>query len=263
MEFNLLSEKDLERYSRQIILKNVGEGGQQKLLNARVLVIGVGGLGSPALIYLASAGVGAGAGGELAVIDFDNVCITNLTRQIIHTEADISRPKVISALESINALNSDVKFKTYNERLTQQNIKEIFKNYDYIIDGSDNFATRFLVNKTAWDLSLPLISGALSGFEGQIIVVDHKHNSACYACGFPVVPNPDNVSRCDTVGIFGSVAGVVGTILATEALKVILDIGSILRGKLLIVDTLEHIYRVIELAKNETCECCSKPRAKK
>lgn len=247
----MLDDRQLERYSRQIILPMVGEEGQLRLLQSKVLVIGVGGLGSPVLLYLAAAGVGT-----IGIVDFDLVDSSNLQRQVIHTENDISRSKVISAKERIEHLNSDVVVETHPRRLNKKTVKEICDQYAIIVDGSDNFATRYLVNKLAFQEKKILVTGALSGFEGQIMVMDPHRDTPCYRCIFPTVPDNRNVSRCDTVGVFGATAGVIGTLQATEVLKVILGLGTPLCNKMLLVDTLSNTYKSLQTHKDPNCIDC-------
>ena len=253
----MLSDAQLERYSRQIILDTVGEEGQEELLQSRVLVIGAGGLGSPVLLYLAAAGVG-----NIGVVDFDTVDSSNLQRQIVHMQGDISRPKILSAKEKIENLNQDVSIKTYHERLHETNIEKVFEEYTVIVDGSDNFVTRYLVNKTAWRMQKILVSGALSRFEGQVMVIDSRKNTPCYRCIFPTVPENPNISRCDTIGVFGATAGVIGTLQAVEVLKVLLNIGTTLHHKMLLVDTLDITYKIVETKKNPYCKDCQTKKIK-
>ena len=246
-----LTDEQLERYARHVILDIVGEKGQLKLLNSKVLVVGAGGLGSPVLLYLAAAGIGT-----LGIVDFDTVDATNLQRQVIHTEEDVGRAKVISAKETIELLNSEVVVTTYRTRIDADNANEIFAQYDVIVDGSDNFATRYLVNAAAWQLKKPLVSAALSRFEGQLMVLDANHNTPCYQCVFPTAPDLENVSRCDTVGVFGVIAGVLGTLQASEVLKIILNIGQPLHGKMLMIDVLDNVYKTFITPKDKQCGVC-------
>ncbi len=247
----MLTDAQLERYARHVILDMVGEEGQEKILNASVLVVGAGGLGSPVLLYLASAGVGT-----LGIIDFDTVDETNLQRQIIHTEEDVGRAKVISAKEKLEVLNSEVMVNTYRMRLDKESVEELFAEYDIIVDGSDNFATRYLINEMAWKLNKVLVSGAISRFEGQVLVVAKNKNTPCYQCVFPESPDLENVSRCDTVGVFGVIVGIVGTMQANEVLKIILDIGKPLYGKMLMIDALDNDYRTFTAHKDKNCQTC-------
>src|SRR3989339_1878709 len=203
----------IERYSRHIILKDVGVEGQIKLLEGKVLVVGAGGLGSPAALYLAAAGVGT-----IGIIDNDVVDITNLQRQIIHTTPDINRPKVISAKEKIEKINPDVKVKTYHELLTTDNINDIFSEYDFILDGTDNFPTKFLINDACVMAKKPLVHAGIFRFEGQMLTI-LPGKGPCYRCLFPDPPPPGLVPSCQEAGVLGCVAGVMGTLQATETIK--------------------------------------------
>ena len=248
---NTLTDTQLERYARHVILDMVGEKGQVKLLNSKVLVIGAGGLGSPVLLYLAAAGIGT-----LGIVDFDTVDETNLQRQIIHTEEDVGRAKIVSAKEKIELLNNEIEINTYRTRIDEDNAEEIMQGYDIIVDGSDNFTTRYLINEIAWRLKKPLVSGAISRFEGQLMVLDATHDTPCYQCVFPTAPDLENVSRCDTVGVFGVIVGIVGTMQANEVLKIILGIGTPLHGKMLMVDALDSMYKTFKTTKDENCKIC-------
>lgn len=246
-----LNDDQLERYARHIILKEVGGPGQQKLMNAKVLVIGAGGLGSPLLMYLAAAGVGT-----LGIIDDDNVDLSNLQRQIIHKTDTLGTSKVESAAKSIKEINPDVQVNLYSERLTEENAEKIIAEYDIVADGCDNFTTRFLVNDTCLKLNKPLISGALSQFDGQLATFKgYEADKPCYRCLVP--DHPTGVLSCAEAGILGAVAGVVGTMQAVEVLKEILEIGDSLAGKLLIYDSLSAASRVIKLPKDPGCKYCN------
>ncbi|MCM8824334.1 MAG: molybdopterin-synthase adenylyltransferase MoeB [Candidatus Omnitrophica bacterium] len=254
----MLRDDQIERYSRQIILPNVGGKGQERLLAAKVLIIGAGGLGSPAALYLASAGIGT-----LGIIDSDKVELNNLQRQIIHSIKDVGRPKVESAQDRINAINEDVKVITYNLRLTSENILDVIKDYDIIVDGSDNFPTRYLVNDACVLLNKPLSHGAIFRFDGQVMTI-LPHQSACYRCLFPEPPPPGLVPSCQEAGILGAVAGIIGVIQANEVLKYILGIGTLLAGKLLVFNALDCSFRQVKVPKNPNCPICGQePTIKK
>ncbi|MCC3861891.1 HesA/MoeB/ThiF family protein [Pseudemcibacter aquimaris] len=246
-----LTDEQLERYARHIILKEVGGPGQQALMNAKVLVIGAGGLGSPLLMYLAAAGIGT-----IGIIDDDTVDLSNLQRQIIHKTDALDTSKVESAANSIHEINPDIQVNVYAERLTDDNAEKIISEYDLVADGCDNFTTRFLVNDTCLKLEKPLISGALSQFDGQLATFKgYEHDKPCYRCLVP--DHPQGVLSCAEAGILGAVAGVVGTMQAVEVLKEILEIGDGLAGKLLIYDALSATSRTIKLPKDPGCKYCN------
>ncbi|MEG8946167.1 HesA/MoeB/ThiF family protein [Rosettibacter firmus] len=245
------SEEQIIRYSRNIILKEVGGEGQKKLLESKVLVIGAGGLGSPVLLYLAAAGIGT-----LGIIDSDVVDLSNLQRQIIHFTPDINIPKVDSAKSKIQQLNPDVNVITYNERLTSKNIVEIIKDYDFIIDGTDNFPTKFLVNDACVMNNKPFSHAGILRFEGQTFT--YTPGNMCYRCIFKEPPPKGVVPTCSEAGILGAVAGVIGTIQAVEALKYILQKGDLLTNKLLTFNALTTQFREIKLKRNENCPVCGK-----
>lgn len=244
-----LNEEQIERYSRQIILKEVGGMGQEKLLSGKILIIGGGGLGSPAALYLAAAGVGT-----IGIVDFDKVDLTNLQRQIIHTTADVGREKVLSAKEKIEAINPEVKVITYNVLLDSQNIEEIIKEYDFIIDGTDNFSAKFLINDACVMSKKPFSHGGILRFEGQTLT--YIPGQACYRCFFKEPPPKGAVPTCSQAGILGAVAGMLGTIQAAEALKYLIGIGDLLVNRLLIFDALKMQYREVKIKKNNDCPVC-------
>jgi len=253
-----LREDQIERYSRQIILPQVGGKGQEKLLNAKVLIIGAGGLGSPCAMYLASAGIG-----KIGIVDSDKVELNNLQRQILHSTKDLGRPKVESAKGKIKAINQDVEVMTYNLRLTSENILDIIKDYDIVVDGSDNFPTRYLVNDACILSKKPLSHGAIFRFDGQATTII-PGKSPCYRCLFPEPPPPGLVPSCQEAGILGAVAGVIGTIQANEVLKYILGIGDLLIGELLIFNALDSSFRKVLVPKNKGCPVCGEnPTIKK
>ncbi len=243
------TEEQIIRYSRNIILKEVGGEGQKKLLQSKVLIIGAGGLGSPILLYLAAAGIGT-----LGIIDSDLVDLSNLQRQIIHFTPDINKPKVESAKNKIEQLNPDVKIVTYNERLTSKNILEIIKDYDFIIDGTDNFPTKFLVNDACVMNNKPFSHAGILRFEGQTFT--YTPGNMCYRCIFKEPPPKGVVPTCSEAGILGAVAGVIGTIQAVEALKYILNKGELLTNKLLTFNALTTQFREIKLKRNNNCILC-------
>lgn len=246
-----LTDDQLERYARHIILKEVGGPGQKKLMKAKVLVIGAGGLGSPVLMYLAAAGVGT-----LGIIDDDTVDLSNLQRQIIHMTDALGIEKVSSAKKTILEINPNIKVITHDERLDENNAEEIIRSYDIVADGCDNFTTRFLVNDLCLKYKIPLISGALSQFDGQLATFKgYEKDLPCYRC---LVPNhPRGVLSCAEAGILGAVAGVVGTMQAVEVLKEILGLGEGLGGKLMIYDALSATSRTIKLPKDPGCKFCN------
>jgi molybdopterin/thiamine biosynthesis adenylyltransferase len=245
-------ETSLQRYSRNIILKEVGVEGQIKLRMGSVLVIGAGGLGSPALLYLAAAGVG-----RIGIVDLDRVDMTNLQRQIIHFTPDIGKPKTLSAKEKILKLNPDVKVETYDVLLTSENIREIIKNYDFVIDGTDNFRSKFLINDACFFEKKPLSHGGILRFTGQTMTII-PGESVCYRCVFSSPPPRNAVPTCSQAGILGSVAGILGTIQATEALKFLIGVGELLTNTLLTFDAKNFQFRKVSLRKNENCRICGK-----
>lgn len=245
-----LSEEEIERYSRQIILSEVGGVGQEKLLNSSILVVGAGGLGSPVLLYLAAAGVG-----RIGIVDSDEVELNNLQRQIVHSTDDVGRKKVESAKETLLQINPQIKVETYGVRLNSSNALGIISSYDLVIDGSDNFATRYLLNDSCVMLKKPLVEAAILRFEGQIMsIIPGK--GACYRCLFPEPPPPDAVPNCQQAGILGPVAGVMGSLQTIEALKILLGKGNFLKGRLLIVDTLNLIFHLVNVRRNPDCAVC-------
>jgi adenylyltransferase/sulfurtransferase len=247
------TEEQIKRYARHIILPEVGGKGQEKLLNSKVLVIGAGGLGSPAILYLAAAGVGT-----IGIVDFDVVDFSNLQRQVIHNTERVGTPKVESAKKTVEMLNPDVKVITYNTRISKENIMDIIKDYDVVLDGTDNFPTRFLINDACYFAGKPLVSAAMLRFEGQVSVFDYrnKEKSPCYRCLFPEPPPPGLVPSCQEAGILGSIGGIMGCIQATETIKLILGIGEPLVGKLLIMDALSMDFRKVKLRKDPNCPLC-------
>jgi adenylyltransferase/sulfurtransferase len=248
-----LSETQFRRYARHLILDEVGEEGQEKLLQSRVLVIGAGGLGSPMLLYLAAAGVGT-----IGVIDNDRVDLTNLQRQIVHATERVGALKVDSARTGLAAVNDDVRVETHAVRLAPENAADIIAGYDLVADGSDNFATRYLLTEQCFRLGKPLVAAALSPFEGQLSVFRPYLGAGhpCYRCLFREPPPPDMVPRCEEAGILGAVAGVMGTLQAVEVLKELLGLGDSLDGALLIYDALQARFHRIRIAKDPHCPTC-------
>lgn len=245
-----LNNEEVLRYSRHLIMPEVGMEGQQKLKAARVLCIGTGGLGSPLALYLAAAGVGT-----LGLVDFDVVDFTNLQRQVIHFTSDVGRPKLESAREKIAAINPFVNVKPFETRLTSQNALEIFADFDIIVDGTDNFPTRFLVNDACVFTGKPNVYGSIFRFEGQASVFAAK-DGPCYRCLYPEPPPPGLVPSCAEGGVLGILPGLVGLIQATEAIKLILGSGDPLIGRLLLVDALGMKFRELKLRKNPDCVVC-------
>jgi adenylyltransferase/sulfurtransferase len=249
--FMTFTKPQLNRYARHIILPNVGAQGQQKLLESKVLVIGAGGLGSPILMYLAAAGVGT-----LGIVDFDTVDLSNLQRQIVHTTPDIGKSKTLSAQEHLRTLNPDVNIIPYQEALNSQNARQILQNYDLVMDGSDNFPTRYLVNDACVLENKPLLYGAISQFEGQLSLFHADNEAPCYRCLFPTPPKPGTVPSCAEAGVFGVLPGVVGSFMATEAIKFLLGLGEVLSGILLHYDGLYSETRKINIGRNPKCVVC-------
>ncbi len=248
----VLSSDEKARYSRHILLTEVGIQGQLRLKSARVLVIGAGGLGSPAALYLAAAGVGT-----LGIVDGDTVDISNLQRQILHTTASVGRNKTDSARESLSALNPTITLETHNTLLSRDNALAIISDYDLILDGTDNFATRYLVNDACGLLGKPLVYGSVFRFTGQVSVFDAKRGG-CYRCLYPTPPAPELVPNCAEGGVLGVLPGIVGTLQAAEALKIVLGIGETLHRRLLLIDALTMEFSRINFPHNPHCALCGK-----
>jgi adenylyltransferase/sulfurtransferase len=244
------SKEQLNRYSRHFILPEVGEKGQAKLLESKVLLIGAGGLGSPSAFYLAAAGVGT-----LGIVDDDVVDMSNLQRQILHTNDRVGVSKVESARLTLNALNPDVKVIGYQERLSSENILEIIKDYDVIVDGCDNFPTRYLVNDACVMTGKPNVHGSIFQFEGQASVF-YPHRGPCYRCLFPEPPPPGAAPSCQEAGVLGVLPGLVGTVQALETIKLLLGIGKPLIGRMIYFDTLSMELRIHKLRKDKNCPVC-------
>lgn len=253
----MLSDDQLDRYARHLILREVGGVGQQKFLDAKVLVIGAGGLGSPLLMYLAAAGVGT-----LGIVDDDVVSLSNLQRQVLHDTPSVGRPKTESAREAIARLNPDVKVVVHNTRLTADNAAALIADYDLVADGTDNFETRFLVNDACYLGGKTLVSAAVGQFEGQLstykahVRPGGERVYPCYRCIFPSPPPPGTVPTCQEAGILGAVTGVLGTLQAVEVLKEILGIGESMAGRLLIQDLLAGESRTVRVRPDDGCKLC-------
>ncbi len=253
----VLNDEQRIRYSRHTLLKEVGEAGQIKLLESKVLLIGAGGLGSPAAMYLAAAGVGT-----LGIVDFDTVDVSNLQRQLLHGNKDVGRPKVESAADRIKDINPDVKVIGYREPITSHNALEIIKAYDIVLNGSDNFPTRYLVNDACQFLGKPLVDASIFMFEGQVAVYqprDEAHGvegGPCYRCLYPDPPPPGEVPSCAEAGVLGVLPGIVGSAQAIEAIKLLLGIGEPLIGRLLMIDTLDMTFRTLRIQRNPDCPVC-------
>ncbi|MCV6823642.1 MULTISPECIES: HesA/MoeB/ThiF family protein [Halocynthiibacter] len=245
------SETELDRYARHIVLREVGGLGQKRLREARVLVIGAGGLGAPALQYLGAAGVGT-----IGVVDDDVVENANLQRQVIHKDAAIGTPKVFSAQSELQAQNPFISVRPYHRRLDQESAEALFAEYDLILDGTDNFDTRYMVNRVAVALGKPLISAAMTQWEGQISLYDPAHGGPCYQCVFPEPPAPGLVPSCSEAGVIGPLPGVMGSMMAVEAIKVITGAGENLRGVLFTYDALYGETRKFTTSKRADCPVC-------
>jgi sulfur-carrier protein adenylyltransferase/sulfurtransferase len=249
----LFTEEQVQRYSRHIILPNVGAKGQRKLLDGSVLVIGAGGLGSPIAMYLAAAGVG-----KLGIIDFDRVDLTNLQRQILHTTSDVGRSKVDSAVEHLRAINPTIEVVPHETLLFSTNAMEIIGDYDVVIDGTDNFPVRYLVNDATQFLGKPLVYGSIYQFEGQATVFMPGKETPCYRCLFPSPPPPGTVPSCAEGGVFGVLPGVIGSIQATEAIKLLTGEGQTLEGRLLLYDALHLSFEEVKIRWDADCPVCGK-----
>ena len=244
-----LTPEQVKRYSRHIIMGDVGSKGQRALMGSKALIIGAGGLGSPSAIYLSLAGVGT-----VGIVDFDVVELSNLQRQVLHHTSDVGRPKVQSAYDNIKAYNPDVNVVLHETRLDSSNAIEIISEYDLVINGADNFATRYLVNDACYLLNKPLMDGSILIFDGQATVF--IPGQGCYRCLFPAPPPPGMVPNCAEAGVLGALTGLVGSIQATEALKHILGIGESLSSRLLLIDALSMTFREVRLKRNPNCPLC-------
>ncbi|MCU4926425.1 molybdopterin-synthase adenylyltransferase MoeB [Halobacteria archaeon AArc-dxtr1] len=249
-----LDATQLDRYSRHVIMDEVGPEGQQRLLEGSALVVGAGGLGSPAIQYLAAAGVG-----RLSIVDDDEVERSNLQRQVIHGDADVGRPKVDSAADFVAELNPDVTVETHETRLTAETVDELAASYDVVLDATDNFATRYLLNDYCALTGTALSHGAIYRFEGQVTTFTNERNaveSPCYRCVFPEAPEPGTVPDCATTGVLGVLPGTVGCIQATEVVKYLLDQGELLEGRILTYDAMGMQFDEIEVRRNPACPVC-------
>ena len=245
------TEEQIQRYSRQIILPDVGGKGQQKLARAKVLIVGAGGLGSPIALYLGAAGVG-----NIGLIDGDVVDLSNLQRQVLHTTDSVGVPKVESGRRLLSALNPDVTVTTFQENIQVDNIMKILPEYDLVLDGSDNFGTRFLVNDACFFAKKTLISGSIFRFEGQLTTIKSQEGFPCYRCLYPEPPPAGLVPNCQEAGVLGVLAGTIGVLQANEAIKEILGIGETLADRLLIYDALEMTFRKVGRPKDPQCPLC-------
>ncbi len=250
------TKKQIERYSRQIVLKKIGVVGQKKLLKSSVLIVGAGGLGSPIAIYLAALGIG-----KIGIIDKDSVEISNLNRQIIFSTHDLKKNKSSAAINKLRKINPDIKLISFNKKLTKKNVNQIAKNFDLIVDGSDNFRTRFLVNDYCFKNKKILISGAISKFDGQVYTFNFsKKSSPCLRCFISHTPTNLDSDNCEYEGVVGALGGIIGSIQANEVLKEILGIGNTLCGHILIIDALKLKFRKVKLNKRSDCFCNGKKR---
>ncbi len=246
-----LDPEQRNRYQRHILLPEVGEAGQQKLLESKVLLLGAGGLGSPAALYLAAAGVGT-----LGVVDMDVVDASNLQRQILHNMDRIGERKVDSAKKTLTQLNPDVDVVTYDVRFGADNVVDIISGYDVVVDGTDNFPTRYLLNDASLLTRVPVVHGSIFRFEGQVTVFD-PYNGPCYRCLLPEPPPPELAPSCSEAGVLGVLPGIVGSIQALEAIKILLDLGEPLRGRLLAYDALDQSFRTFKVRRDPNCPTCS------
>jgi len=247
------NEEQVVRYARHIILPGIGGAGQRKLLDAKVLVIGAGGLGSPVAMYLAAAGVG-----KIGILDFDKVDLTNLQRQIIHTTGDVGRSKVESAAETLQDINPGVEVTPYDTILSSQNASEVIEPWDVVVDGTDNFPVRYLVNDVTQWLGRPLVYGSIYQWEGQNTVFLPGKEAPCYRCLYPEPPPPGTVPSCAEGGVFGVLPGIVGSIQATEAIKLILGVGEPLVGRLLLFDAMAMDFTTVKVKWDPECPVCGK-----
>ena len=248
------TKKQIDRYSRQIILKKIGVAGQKKLLKSNVLIVGAGGLGSPISIYLAALGIGT-----IGIIDKDSVEISNLSRQIIFSTNDLNKNKSSVAINKLRKINPDIKLYSFNKRLTKKNINQIAKNFNLIVDGSDNFRTRFLINDYCLKYKKILVSGAISKFDGQAYTFNFSNkNSPCLRCFISNTPTNLDIDNCEYEGVLGTLGGIIGSIQANEVAKEILGIGDTLCGHILIIDALKLTFRKVKLNKRSDCFCNEK-----
>jgi len=246
-----LSKNQLEKYSRQIILKNIGVLGQKKILNSKVLIIGMGGLGCPVAEFLTRSGVGF-----LGIVDHDLVSLSNIHRQTLYDEKDLGKPKVKAAKKKLNNINSKTKIDIYNLKLNKKKFTKIVKNYDYIVDGTDNFETKFLINDISLKYKKFLVTGAISKFDGHIFTFDFNNKkNPCLRCFYQEETISDDILNCEHEGILGTIAGIIGTMQANEILKKILNVGQNLNGFILIIDSLNLNFRKVKFNKRKKCKC--------
>jgi len=244
-----LTPQQVKRYSRHIIMPQIGSRGQRKLIDSKVLIVGAGGLGGPVALYLALAGVGT-----IGLVDFDIVDLSNLQRQILHTTESVGKPKVVSALETLGRYNPEVNVVTHEYPINAENAMDLIAKYDVIVNGADNFATRYLVNDAAYLNGKPLVDGSILIFDGQ--VTTYEPGKGCYRCLFPEPPPPGMVPNCAEAGVLGALTGTIGSLQATEVVKVILGIGEPLIGRLLLVDALSMEFRVVKTRRSLKCPLC-------
>ena len=247
--FNKLTPDEVDRYSRHIIMPQVGSEGQRKLKNSSILVVGAGGLGSPAALYLALAGVG-----KIGVADFDVVDRSNLQRQVLHNDSDIGKRKVVSAMETLKAYNPNVEVIMHDEPINSSNALQIINNYDGVINGADNFPTRYLICDATFLLKKPLFDGSVLMFDGQVTTYVPSKN--CYRCIFPDPPPPGSVPSCSGAGVIGALPGLVGSIQAIEAVKYLLGIGDVLDGRMILIDALSMEFRTVKIRRDSDCDLC-------
>jgi adenylyltransferase/sulfurtransferase len=246
-----LDATQLDRYSRHVIMEEIGPAGQAALLDARVLVVGAGGLGSPAIQYLAAAGVG-----ELGIADDDTVERSNLQRQTVHRDADVGRPKVESAAAFVDRLNPDIEAEEHELRVGPENVASLLADYDLVVDGSDNFRTRYLLNDACTLAGVPFSHGAVHRFEGQVTTFSGGADGPCYRCPFPEAPPPGTIEDCATAGVLGVLPGTVGAIQATEAIKHLVGVGDSLDGRLLVYDALGTSFEEVPVRRDPDCPVC-------
>ena len=244
-----LTPGQVQRYSRHLIMPNVGSAGQRKMLGSRVLVVGAGGLGSPVALYLSLAGIGT-----IGIVDFDTVDVSNLQRQILHQDKDVGRRKVESAKETLLSYNPDLNVEIHEEPINAENAMEIIPNYDVIVNGADNFATRYLVNDAAYLSGKPLVDGSILVFDGQATTYVPGHG--CYRCLFPDPPPPGEVPNCAEAGVIGALPGLVGSIQAIETVKIVMEIGETLTSRLLLIDALTMEFREVKVRRDPGCKLC-------
>ncbi len=246
-----LTEEQIQRYSRHVLLSEVGVEGQRKLLSASALVIGAGGLGSPVMFYLAAGGVG-----RIGIIDSDVVELSNLQRQILHGTSDVGKSKALSAQATVTELNPDCQIEVFDQRLDAANVRELIQGCDVVLDGSDNFPTRFLVADCCRFENVPLVSAAVLRFEGQLMTILPGVGNPCYRCFIPEPPPPGMVPSCQEAGVLGAVVGVLGTLQAVEALKLLLDTGSVLSHEMLLYEAIEGRFTTVKRARDSACPLC-------